>query len=113
MSDDPDIPYEAAIPRMAGKKIPDGSGTLSRRIKADAGTRRRRARQLREHGDDAGAARQEHDAAYLECQADRFRDPQQVIGGPLVAGNGGEVAAAEDSIAADEAGNAKSPMTSV
>src|SRR4051812_38761483 len=95
MSDDPDIPYDPAIPRMAGKKIPKGSGTFSRRIKADADTRRQRARQMREHGDNAGAARQDHDAAYLERQADRFRDPQQVIGGPLVAGNGGEVVAAE------------------
>jgi hypothetical protein len=97
MSDDPDIPYDPTIPRMAGKMIPRNSGTLSRRIKADAGTRRRRAGQMREHGDEAGSARQEHDAAYLERQADRFRNPRQVIGSSLAAGNGGEVVAAEPS----------------
>ena len=95
MSDDPDIPNDPAIPRMAGKRIRQGGGTLSRRMKADAGIRRQHAIQMREHGDEAGAARQDHDAAYLERQADRFRDPRQVIGGPLVAGNGGEVVAAE------------------
>ena len=97
MSDDPDIPYDPAIPRMAGKTIRQGGGTLSRRIKADAGTRRQRAREMRERGDETGAARQEHDAAYLERHADCMRDPRQVIGGPLAAGNGGEVVAAEPS----------------
>ena len=95
MSDDPDIPYDPDILDLAGVKIREGGGTLSRRIKADAGTRRRRAGHMREHGDEAGAARQEHDAAYLERHADRFRDPQQVIGGALMTGNGGEVVAAE------------------
>jgi hypothetical protein len=97
MSDDPDTPFDPTLPRMAGKTIRQGGGTLSRRIKADAGTRRQRAREMRKHGDEAGAARQDHDAAYLERQADRFRDPRQVIGSSLAAGNGGEVVAAEPS----------------
>ena len=95
MSDDPDTPYDPNIPHLAGMKIPKDSGTLSRRIKAGADTRRRRADHMRERGDDTGATRQEHDATYLERQADRFRDPQQVIGGPLMVGNGGEVVTAE------------------
>ena len=73
----------------------DGGGTLTRLIKADAGKRRQRARQMRDRGDDPGAERQEHDAAYMERHADRFSDPLEVIGSPLTAGIGGEVASAD------------------
>jgi hypothetical protein len=78
---------------MAGKSVREGGGMLSRELKANAATRRRRAERLRQRGDDLGAAREEHDAAYLDRHADRFRDPEEAIGGPLATGNGGEVAA--------------------
>jgi hypothetical protein len=51
---------------------------------------------MRERGDAASADREDHDAAYLERRAARFCDPQEVIGGPLAVGNGGEVVAAND-----------------
>ncbi len=81
---------------MAGKRIRAGGGMFSRELKAIAATRRRRAERARRQGDAEGAGREEHDAAYLERHADRFRDPEQAIGGPLAAGNGGEVVPAED-----------------
>jgi hypothetical protein len=97
VSDDPDIPHDPDLPLMAGKRIREGGGMFSRELKAIATTRRRRAERARSKGDADGAAREEHDAAYLDRHADRFRDPLQAIGGPLAAGNGGEVVvAAED-----------------
>lgn len=93
MSDDPDTPHDPNLPLMAGKRIPDGGGMFSRELKAIAAMRRHRANRLRDNGDGDGAACEEHDAAYLDRHADRFRDPLEVIGCPLVAGNGGEVVA--------------------
>jgi hypothetical protein len=93
--DDPDTPYDPSILVLAGKRMRDGGGTLARLIKADAGKRRQRARQMRDRGDDPGAERQEHDAAYMERHADRFSEPLEVIGSPLTAGIGGEVASAD------------------
>ena len=95
MSDDPDIPHDPNLPLMAGKRIPDGGGMFSRELKAIAATRRHRAERMRDNGDADAAACEEHDAAYLERHAGRFRDPLQAIGGALAAGNGGEVVAAE------------------
>jgi hypothetical protein len=80
---------------MAGKRMPDSGGTYSRKLQAVAAVRRQRARQRRACRDEPGAAREEHDAAYLERHADRLRDPLQAIGGRLEAGNGGEVVAAD------------------
>jgi hypothetical protein len=80
---------------MAGKHMPEGGGTYSRKLQAVATVRRQRAHQRRECKDEPGAAREEHDAAYLERHAERLRDPLQAIGGRLETGNGGEVVAAE------------------
>jgi hypothetical protein len=93
VSDDLDIPHDPNLPHMAGKRVREGGGTFSRELKATAATRRRRAERMRGEGDADGAAREEHDAAYLVRHADRFRDPAEAIGGPLAAGNGGEVVA--------------------
>src|SRR4029453_12484266 len=93
VSDDLDIPHDPNLPRMAGKRVREGGGMFSRELKAIAATRRHRAGRMRADGDAEGAAREEHDAAYLERHADRFRDPEQAIGGPLAAGKGGEVGA--------------------
>ena len=93
MSDDLDIPHDPNLPCMAGERVREGGGMFSRELKATAATRRRRAERMRGEGDAEGAAREEHDAAYLDRHADRFRDPAEVIGGPLAAGNGGEVVA--------------------
>ena len=93
MSDDADTPYDPNLPLMAGKRISDGGGMFSRELKAIAATRRHRAERMRDNGDADGAACEEHDAAYLDRHADRFRDPLEAIGGPLAAGNGGEVVA--------------------
>ncbi|MGG5890963.1 hypothetical protein ACLF3G_28170 [Falsiroseomonas sp. HC035] len=71
MSDDPDIPHDPNLPRLAGKPIRDGSGVFSRVLRATATTRRQRARQMRDGGDATGADREDHDAAYLERQSDR------------------------------------------
>ena len=95
MTNDPDTPHDPSIPRLAGTRVRNGGGTLSRQFKAEAGKRRQSARQMRDRGDDPGAERQEHDAAYIERHADRFRDPLEVIGSPLTAGVGGEVASAD------------------
>ncbi|MBD0275140.1 MAG: hypothetical protein ICV73_24850, partial [Acetobacteraceae bacterium] len=92
-SDPADAPYDPDLPRMAGRSVREGGGVLSRELKAAAATRRHRAKRMRHDGDKDGAVREEHDAAYLERHADRFRDPEQAIGGPLAAGNGGEVVA--------------------
>ena len=94
MSDDPDIPHDPNLPRLAGKPIRDGSGVFSRVLRATAATRRQRARQMRDDGDDAGADREDHDAAYLERQSDRQCDPLLAAGAPLVQGNSGEVVVA-------------------
>jgi hypothetical protein len=96
VSDDPDSPFDPALPHLAGKRLSEGGGDYSRRLRAAADIRRQRACWMRERGDAAGAAREDHDAAYLERHADRFCDPQEVIGGPLAVGNGGEVVAAND-----------------
>ena len=95
MSDDLDIPHDPNLPPMAGKRVREGGGMFSRELKAIAATRRHRAKRMRGDGDMDAAAREEHDAAYLERHAERFRNPVEVIGGPLAAGNGGEVVAAE------------------
>lgn len=61
MSDDPDIPYDTAIPCMAGKKIPRDNGTFTRSLKAGIDIRRR-AGHMREHGDRRGPKREKpHD----------------------------------------------------
>ena len=88
-----DVPHDPDLPLMAGKRIPDGGGMFSRELKAIAATRRHRAKWMRDSGDADAAACEEHDAAYLDRHADRFRDPLQVLGGPLAAGNGGEMVA--------------------
>jgi hypothetical protein len=92
-SDPADVPHDPNLPLMAGKRMPDGGGMFSRELKAMAVTRRHRAKRMHADGDADGAACEEHDAAYLDRHADRFRDPLQAIGGPLAAGNGGEVVA--------------------
>ncbi|MGK7871431.1 hypothetical protein [Falsiroseomonas sp. E2-1-a20] len=94
MSDDPDIPHDPNLPRLAGKPIRDGSGVFSRVLRATATTRRHRARQMRNAGDGAGADREDHDADYLERQSDRQCDPLLAAGAPLVEGNSGEVVVA-------------------
>ena len=94
MSDDQDSPFDRSLPRMAGKRLSDGGGVYSRKLKAAAAIRRERARRMRECGNDFGADRENHDADYLERHADRFRDPLEAIGSSLAAGNGGEVVAA-------------------
>jgi hypothetical protein len=88
-----DLPHDPNLPHMAGKRLREGGGMFSRELKATAATRRNRAERMRGEGDAEGAARDEHDAAYLKRHADRFRDPGEAIGGPLAAGNGGEVVA--------------------
>jgi hypothetical protein len=80
---------------MAGKRMPEGGGTYSRKLQAVAAVRRQRGRQRRDCQDEPGAAREEHDAAYLERHAERLRDPLQAIGGRPETGNGGEVVAAD------------------
>ena len=92
-SDPADMPHDPNLPLMAGKRIREGGGMFSRELQAIAATRRHRAKRMRGEGDADGAAREEHDAAYLERHAERFRDPEEAIGGPLAAGNGGEVMA--------------------
>jgi hypothetical protein len=91
VNDDPDIPNDPSLPRLAGRRIRDGDGTYSRTLRAGATTRRHRARQMRDGGDHAGAAREDHDADYLDSHAERMSDPLRFIGAPLVTGNGGEV----------------------
>ncbi len=91
-----DAPHDPNLPNMAGKRIREGGGMFSRELEAIAATRRRRAERARRRGDAEGAGREQHDAAYLERHAERFRDPLQAIGGPLAAGNGGEVVPGED-----------------
>ncbi|MGK7870814.1 hypothetical protein [Falsiroseomonas sp. E2-1-a20] len=49
---------------------------------------------MRHVGDDAGADREDHDAAYLERQSDRQCDPLLAAGAPLLRGNSGEVVVA-------------------
>jgi hypothetical protein len=88
-----DAPHDPNLPDMAGKRTREGGGMFSRELKATAATRRHRAERMRRDGDAEGATREEHDAAYLDRHADRFRDPEEAIGGPLAAGNGGEVVA--------------------
>ncbi|GAA0571127.1 hypothetical protein GCM10009416_07160 [Craurococcus roseus] len=88
-----DVPHDPDLPHMAGKRARESGGMLSRELKANAATRRHRARRMRERGDGLGAAREEHDAAYLDRHADRFRDPLEAVDGPLAVGNGGEVVA--------------------
>jgi hypothetical protein len=91
VNDGQDIPHDPDLPRLAGRRIRDGGGVLSRRLRATAATRRQRARQMRDRGDAAGARREDHDAAYLERQSDRQCDPLLFVGAPLVEGNSGEV----------------------
>lgn len=95
MSNDPDTPYDPSLQVLAGKRVRNGGGTLSRAIGADAAKRRASARQMRAGSDDAGAERQEHDAAFMERHANRLNDPLQAIGSPLAAGIGGEVVSAD------------------
>jgi len=97
MTDGQDAPHDPSLPQPGGKRLVDGGGVHSRKLAAAAAKRRQRARQQRQSGDGIGAERDERDAARLERQADRFRDPLQAIGGPLAAGNGGEVVRAEPS----------------
>jgi hypothetical protein len=99
-SDEADVPHDPNLPHMAGKRIREGGGMFSRELKAMAATRRHRAARMRGNGDLGGAACEEHDAAYLDRHADRFRDPVQAIGSTLAPGNGGE-AVAEESTAPD------------
>jgi hypothetical protein len=94
VNDNPDVPHDPGLPRLAGKPIRDGSGVFSRVLRATAATRRQRARQMRDDGDEAGADREEHDAAYLARQSDRQCDPLLAAGAPLVQGNSGEVVVA-------------------
>jgi hypothetical protein len=94
VNDDPDIPHDPGLPRLAGKPIRDGGGVFSRVLRATATTRRQRACQMRDAGDAAGADREDHDAAYLERQSDRQCDPLLAAGAPLVQGNSGEVVVA-------------------
>ncbi len=65
VSDAPDIPHDPNLPHMAGKRIREGGGMFSRELKAIAATRRHRAERVRRRGDEEGAGREEHDAAYL------------------------------------------------
>jgi hypothetical protein len=97
MTDGQDAPHDPSLPQPGGKRLVDGGGVHSRKLAAVAARRRQRARQQRQSGDGIGAERDEHDAACLERQADRLRDPLQAIGGPLATGNGGEVVRAEPS----------------
>src|SRR4051812_3584929 len=60
VTDDPDTPYDPSLSQLAKTRRRNGGGTLARLVKADAGKRRQRARQMRDRGDDPGAERQEH-----------------------------------------------------
>ncbi|MBL6459223.1 hypothetical protein JMJ55_28270 [Belnapia sp. T6] len=95
MSDNPDTPYDPSLRVFASRHPRNDGARLGRMMKADATTRRLRARQMSERGDRHGAERERHDAAFLERQADRLSDPLLAVGSPLSPGTGGEVVSAD------------------
>jgi hypothetical protein len=95
MSDDPDIPCDPDLRPLASRRIRNDGARLGRLMKVNATTRRLRARRMGQQGDHDGAERESHDAAFLERHGARLCDPLEVVGSPLKAGIGGEVASAD------------------